>query len=146
MASHPGVALSISGGGSGNGIKALIDKQCNVAMSSRDIKEKEAAAAAKNGVKPVRTAIAVDAIVPVVHPANPVSEISAGQLRDIYAGKITNWKELGGEDAAIVAVSRDTSSGTFECWEGAGHEQGARHPRGADAGLQRRCGPGRVQQ
>lgn len=117
MASHPGVALSISGGGSGNGIKALIDKQCNVAMSSRDIKEKEAAAAAKNGVKPVRTAIAVDAIVPVVHPANPVSEISAGQLRDIYAGKITNWKELGGEDAAIVAVSRDTSSGTFECWE-----------------------------
>lgn len=117
MASHPGVSLSISGGGSGNGIKALIDKQCNVAMSSRDIKEKEAAAAAKNSVKPVRTAIAVDAIVPVVHPANPVSELSTSRLRDIFAGKIVNWKELGGEDAKIVPISRDTSSGTFECWE-----------------------------
>lgn len=117
MASHPGVAVSISGGGSGNGIKALIDKQCHLAMSSRDIKEKEAAAAAKNSVKPVRTAIAVDAIVPVAHPANPVCELSAEQLKDIFTGKITNWKELGGEDAKIVPVSRDTSSGTFECWE-----------------------------
>ena len=98
MASHPGVQLSISGGGSGNGIKALIDKQCDVAMSSRDIKGKEKAAADKNGVTPVRTAIAVDAT-------------------DIYTGKVTNWKELGGADAKIVIISRDTSSGTFECWE-----------------------------
>ncbi len=117
MASHPGVQLSISGGGSGNGIKALIDKQCDVAMSSRDIKGKEKAAADKNGVTPVRTAIAVDAIVPVVHPSNTVSGLTTQQLRDIYTGKITNWKELGGADAKIVIISRDTSSGTFECWE-----------------------------
>ena len=117
MASHPGVQLSISGGGSGNGIKALIDKQCDVAMSSRDIKGKEKAAADKNGVTPVRTAIAVDAIVPVVHPSNTVSGLTTQQLRDIYTGKVTNWKELGGADAKIVIISRDTSSGTFECWE-----------------------------
>ncbi len=117
MASHPGTELSISGGGSGNGIKALIEKQCDVAMSSRDIKDKEKDAAAKNGITPLRTAIAIDAIVPVVNPANRVGALTLAQLRDIYTGKITNWKDLGGQDAQIVAISRDTSSGTFESWE-----------------------------
>lgn len=117
MASHAGTELSISGGGSGNGIKALIEKQCDVAMSSRDIKDKEKDAAAKNGITPLRTAIAIDAIVPVVHPANKVGALTLAQLRDIYTGKVTNWKDLGGEDAQIVAISRDTSSGTFESWE-----------------------------
>lgn len=117
MASHPGTEISISGGGSGNGIKALIEKQCDVAMSSRDIKDKETAAAAKNGVSPLRTAIAIDAIVPVVHPGNKVGALTIEQLRDIFSGKVTNWKDLGGDDAQIVAISRDTSSGTFESWE-----------------------------
>ena len=117
MASHPGMPLSFSGGGSGNGIKARMEKQGAVAMSSRDIKDKEKAAAEKNGVTPVRTAIAVDAIVPVVNTANKVSALTTQQLRDIYTGKITNWKDLGGVDAKIVVISRDTSSGTFECWE-----------------------------
>lgn len=117
MASHPGIQLSISGSGSGNGIKALIEKQCNVAMSSRDIKDKEKDAAVKNGVTPVCTAIAIDAIVPVVNPANKVDSLTFAQLRDIYTGKITSWKDLGGEDTQIVAISRDTSSGTFESWE-----------------------------
>lgn len=117
MAAHPGFALSISGGGSGNGIKALLEKQCDIAMSSRDIKEKEKEAAAKNGVVPVRTAIAVDAIVPVVHPTNQVAGLTLEDLRKIYTGKITNWKDVGGADQKIVVVSRDTSSGTFESWE-----------------------------
>ena len=117
MASHPGTEISISGGGSGNGIKALIEKQCDVAMSSRDIKDKEKATAAKNGVSPLRTAIAIDAIVPVVHPGNKVDALTIEQLRDIFSGKVTNWKDLGGDDAQIVAISRDTSSGTFESWE-----------------------------
>lgn len=68
MAANPDIKLVISGGGSGNGIKALGEKQCDVAMSSRDIKDKERAAAEKKGVKPVRIAVAVDAIVPVVNP------------------------------------------------------------------------------
>ena len=117
MASHPDVELSISGGGSGNGIKALIEKQCDIAMSSRDIKEKEVDAAKKNGVTPNRITIAVDAIVQVVNPANPVGALSSAQLRDIYSGKVTNWKEVGGADGKIVVISRDTSSGTFECWQ-----------------------------
>ncbi len=116
MAAHPNIALSISGGGSGNGIKALIEGQCAIAMSSRDMHEKEKKAAKAKNVNPVRTAIAFDAIVPVVHPNNPVKAMTSAQLRDIYAGKIKNWKEVGGKDAKIVVISRDTSSGTFECW------------------------------
>ena len=116
MAAHPNVALSISGGGSGNGIKALIEGQCDIAMSSRVIADKESKAAAAKKVNPVATAIAYDAIVPVVHTSNPVKALTSAQLRDIYAGKIKNWKEVGGKDGKIVVISRDTSSGTFECW------------------------------
>ena len=116
MAAHPNVALSISGGGSGNGIKALIEGQCDIAMSSRVIADKESKAAAAKKVNPVATAIAFDAIVPVVHTTNPVKALTSAQLRDIYAGKIKNWKEVGGKDGKIVVISRDTSSGTFECW------------------------------
>ena len=76
MAANPNVQIALSGGGSGNGIKALGEKQCDVAMSSRDIKDKERAAAEKKGVKPVRIAVAVDAIVPVVNPENPVKDLS----------------------------------------------------------------------
>ena len=117
MAANPDIKLVISGGGSGNGIKALGEKQCDVAMSSRDIKDKERAAAEKKGVKPVRIAVAVDAIVPVVNPENPVKDLTLEQLSSIYAGKVRNWKELGGQDAPIVVISRDTSSGTFESWQ-----------------------------
>ena len=116
MAAHPDIHLSISGGGSGNGIKALIEGQCAVAMSSRAIQDKESKAAAAKAVKPVATAIAFDAIVPVVHPDNKIKSLTSAQLRDIYAGKIKNWKDLGGKDGKIVVISRDTSSGTFECW------------------------------
>lgn len=117
MASHPNIRLSISGGGSGNGIKALIEGQCTIAMSSRDMKDKEKIAASKNQVIPVRTSVAIDAIVPIVHPQNPVSNLTLKELQDIYKGIITNWKEVGGPDAKIVIVSRDSSSGTFESWE-----------------------------
>ncbi len=116
MAANPAISLAISGGGSGNGIKALNEGLCDVAMASRDIKSSEVAQGKAKGVDPVRTAIAVDALIPVVHPENPVKELSADQLRDIYAGKIANWKELGGNDEAIVVISRDTSSGTYETW------------------------------
>ncbi len=116
MAANPAISLAISGGGSGNGITALNEGLCDVAMASRDIKSSEVAQGKAKGVDPVRTAIAVDALIPVVHPENPVKELSADQLRDIYAGKIANWKELGGNDEAIVVISRDTSSGTYETW------------------------------
>ncbi len=117
MAINPDVDLVISGGGSGNGIKALTDGLCQIAMSSRDIKPNELELAKSKGINPVRTAIAVDALLPVVHPSNPVNKLSMEQLRDIYTGKITNWKALGGEDREIAVISRDTSSGTYETWE-----------------------------
>lgn len=95
-------AISLSGGGSGNGIKALIDGLTTIAMSSRDIKASEVKLAQARGVKPVRTAVAVDAIVPVVNNANPVKDITLATLKAIYEGKIRNWKDVGGKDAPIV--------------------------------------------
>lgn len=116
MAANPDISLAISGGGSGNGIKALNEGLCDIAMSSRDIKRSEVEQGKAKDVFPVRTAIAVDALVPVVHPENPVKGLSSAQLCDIYAGKITNWKELGGKDDTVVVISRETSSGTYETW------------------------------
>jgi phosphate transport system substrate-binding protein len=116
MKEHPDVKITISGGGSGNGIKALIDGSTDIADSSRFIKEKEVKLAVERGAYPVPFAVAYDCIVPVVHPSNPVTDISMEQLKDIYMGKVKNWKELGGPDKKIVVISRDTSSGTYEVW------------------------------
>jgi phosphate transport system substrate-binding protein len=117
MKANKGAQISLSGGGSGEGIKALIDKTTDIANSSREIKKEEIALAAKKGVKPVAHVVAFDAIVPVVHPSNPVKDLTVEQLSLIYQGKITNWKEVGGKDMVIVVISRDSSSGTFETWE-----------------------------
>ncbi|HDM75019.1 MAG TPA: phosphate ABC transporter substrate-binding protein [Deltaproteobacteria bacterium] len=117
MKEHPEVRISISGGGSGNGLKALIDGMTDIADSSRFIKPKEVKLAVEKGIYPVPFAVAYDSIIPVVHPSNPVNEITIDQLRALYEGKIKNWKELGGPDAKIVVISRDTSSGTYEVWE-----------------------------
>ena len=117
MAVNPDVSLAISGGGSGNGIKALTDGLCQIAMSSRDMKANEIELARSKGVHPVRIPVAVDALLPVVHPSNGVARLSTDQLRDIYAGKITNWQEVGGADKRIAVISRDTSSGTYETWD-----------------------------
>jgi len=116
MKEHPGVKISISGGGSGNGIKALIDKSTDIADSSRFIKEKEVQLAVENGQYPVPFAVAYDCIVPVVHPTNSMTNLTMSQLKDIYMGRIRNWKEIGGPDRPVVVVSRDTSSGTYEVW------------------------------
>jgi len=116
MKANPGVNISLSGGGSGEGIKALIDRSANIANSSREIKDKEIELAKSKGVNPVETIVAVDAIVPIVNPRNRVKDLSIDQLSQIYQGKITNWKEVGGDNLQIVVVSRDSSSGTFEAW------------------------------
>jgi phosphate transport system substrate-binding protein len=117
MKKNPGVNISISGGGSGDGIKALIDKSTDIADSSREMKPEEVSLAKSKGVNPVANKVAIDAIVPIVHPSNPVSNLTIEQLSLIYQGKIRNWKEVGGENRQIIVVSRDTSSGTYESWE-----------------------------
>ena len=116
MKQNPDVKISISGGGSGNGIKALIDGSTDIANSSRFIKGKEVKLAVERDTYPVPFAVAYDCIVPVVHPTNKLTNITLGQLKDIYMGKIKNWKEIGGPDRPVVVVSRDTSSGTYEVW------------------------------
>lgn len=116
MKKNPGVNISISGGGSGDGIKALIDRSTDIADSSRDISPEEISRAERNGVDPVGHKVAIDAIVPIVHLSNPVKNLSIEQLSLIYQGKIRNWKEVGGETRVIVVISRDSSSGTYESW------------------------------
>ena len=116
MKANPGVNISLSGGGSGEGIKSLIDKTTNIANSSREIKKNEAELAKSRGVDPHEIIVAFDAIVPIVNPRNKINDLSVDQLSQIYQGKITNWKEVGGEDLQIVVISRDSSSGTFEAW------------------------------
>jgi phosphate transport system substrate-binding protein len=116
MAANPNIQIELSGGGSGNGIKALIEGQTMIAMSSRDIKSSETDQAKAKGVTPNRIAVAVDALVPVVHPSSKVAALSLEQLKALYEGKVSNWKEVGGDDAKVVLISRDTSSGTYETW------------------------------
>jgi len=117
MKENPGVNISVSGGGSGNGLKALIDGTTDIANSSRFIKDEEVKLAIEKGSYPVPFAIAYDCIIPVVNPGNSITNITLEQLKSIYTGKTKNWKELGGPDAPVVVISRDTSSGTYEVWE-----------------------------
>jgi phosphate transport system substrate-binding protein len=116
MKANPGTKISLSGGGSGEGIKALIDSSTDIATSSREIKKSEIDLAKSKGINPTATVVAIDAIVPVVNPKNPVKDLNIDQLSQIYQGKITNWKEVGGDNLEIVVISRDSSSGTFESW------------------------------
>ncbi len=118
MLENPDVKITLSGGGSSNGIKAIIDGSTDIANASRFIKDKEVKTAVEKGVFPVPFAIAYDSIIPIVHPSNSVGNLTTDQLKAIYKGEIKNWKELGGPDLKIVVNSRDTSSGTYETWEG----------------------------
>jgi len=117
MSKNPGVNITVSESGSGNGAKALINGTCDVATMSRFMKDAEFKAAVAKGVYPIATVIAVDGLAVIVHPSCPVQALTTDQIRDIYMGTITNWKELGGPNVAIVLISRDTNSGTYESFE-----------------------------
>lgn len=108
----PDISIAVTGGGSGTGIASLINGTVDIANASRAMKESEFEEARANGVEPVEHVVAIDALAIIVHPDNPVSELTIGQLSDIYAGNVTNWKEVGGNDASIVLLSRETNSGT----------------------------------
>ncbi len=109
---NPQVRIAVTGGGSGTGLTALINGTVDIANASRRIKEEELAAARANHIEPQELVIARDAIAVVVHPSNPVDHLTLQQISDIYSGKITNWREVGGEDRPIVLLSRETNSGT----------------------------------
>ena len=111
MKEHQGVQFSVSGTGTGNGFKSLADGAAQIANASRFIKDSEIQNCISKKVYPVPFAVALDCIVP------KVADLTKAQLKDIFAGKITNWKEVGGADAPIVVVGRDTSSGTYGTWQ-----------------------------
>jgi phosphate transport system substrate-binding protein len=108
----PGVTVSVTGGGSGTGIAALLNRTVDLANASRPISAEERASAEAEGITPVEFVVARDAIAIIVHPDNPVEALTLPQLSAMYSGQITNWREVGGEDRPIVLLSRETNSGT----------------------------------
>lgn len=109
---NPDVRISVTGGGSGTGLAALINGTADIANASRAIKPEETQQAKQNGIQPFEVQIARDAIAVIVNPKNPVSQLTLQQISDIYSGKITNWQQVGGDDRPIVLISRETNSGT----------------------------------
>ncbi|MBU0671875.1 MAG: phosphate ABC transporter substrate-binding protein [Candidatus Margulisbacteria bacterium] len=112
MKKHPDIPVAVTGGGSGTGIAALINKTTDIAECSRNMEKKEIEIARSKGVDPYETIVGNDGIVVVVAPENPVNKLTIQQLSDIFTGKITNWQAVGGPDKEIVALSRDRNSGT----------------------------------
>jgi len=107
-------SITVIGGGSGVGIAALIDGEIEIAMASRSMKDSEIEQAKQKGINPLETTIGWDGIAVVVHPENPVNQLTFAQLKAVYDGNISNWKDVGGEDRKITVISRDSSSGTYE--------------------------------
>lgn len=110
---RPDMRISVTGGGSGTGIAAMINGTVDIANASRAMKSEEIGAAEENGITPVEFSVARDAIAVVVHPSNPVERLTLQQISDIYTRKITNWSQVGGEDRPIVLLSRESNSGTY---------------------------------
>ncbi|MDR1479834.1 MAG: phosphate ABC transporter substrate-binding protein [Planctomycetaceae bacterium] len=109
-----GVRFTVKKTGSGDGAAALIDGRCEIAAMSRFMKDEEYKKAANTGRKPVPFTICMDGVCLIVHPSNKIHNLTRAQVIDIYTGKIKSWRELGGVDIPITAISRDTSSGTYE--------------------------------
>ena len=109
---HPDVNLAVTGGGSGTGIAALLNGTCDIAESSRAVAEKEIAQAKAAGFVFNEELVALDGIVVVVHPSNPVGALTMNALREIFLGNVRNWRQVGGEDRPVVLLSREVNSGT----------------------------------
>lgn len=112
MEKNPTELIAVTGGGSGTGLSSLISGTCDIAMSSRNIKEKEIGLAAKKNIHPNEISVALDGLAVIVHPLNPVDKLTIAELAGIFSGRITNWKEVGGKDLKIVLLSREVNSGT----------------------------------
>lgn len=109
---HPEVSISVTGGGTGTGMTGLINGTVDIASASRSISKEEIASAQAAGFEPEEFVIARDAIAVIVHPDNPVQQLTLNQVSRIFRGEINNWIEVGGEDRPVVRVSRETNSGT----------------------------------
>ena len=112
MKKNPGAMVAVTGGGSGTGIAALINGTCHIAQASRSMKPQEIDQAKTKGIVPKEYTVARDGIAVVVNPKNPVSRLSFEELRGIFMGSITDWKQVGGKPGQIVVLSREVNSGT----------------------------------
>ena len=106
-----GISFTYNPTGSGSGIKAVQEGRCDIGLSSRDLKDEEKAAGLTG------TVLAYDGIAIIVHPENPVSDLSVETIAKIYTGEITNWSEVGGNDVDIVLIGREAGSGTRDGFE-----------------------------
>ena len=111
MEANSGTTFTYNPTGSGSGIQAVSEGRCDIGLSSRALKDNEKAAGLKE------TIVALDGIAIIVNPENPVADLSIEQIADIYTGKITNWKDVGGNDAEIVLIGREAGSGTRDGFE-----------------------------
>ena len=114
MQKNPDISIQVTGGGSGTGVAALLNGTVNLANSSRELKDNELETALQKGIKPVVYEVALDGIAVIVHPENKIDNLTIKQVSDIFSGKITNWKQLGGPDMIITLYGRENSSGTYE--------------------------------
>ncbi len=112
MKAHPDVSVAVTGGGSGTGIASLLSGTCDIAELSRELKPEEISLAKARGFEPRQVTVALDGLAVVVHPGNPVSQLTLDQLAAVFSGAVTNWKEVGGADLPIVVLSREVNSGT----------------------------------
>ena len=113
MNAHSGSTVTVTGGGSSTGIAALINGSCDIANASRIMKGSEVDKAKARGFVPYEVPVARDGLAIIVNPGNPIKTLSMDQLKAIYSGQATNWKQVGGPDKAIIAIGRDSSSGTY---------------------------------
>ncbi len=113
MTRNPEVRISVTGGGSGTGIASLINGTIQIANASREMSKEEIADARAHGFEPTRFTVALDGIAVVVNRDNPVNGLTLKQISDVYTGRITNWKGVGGENRPIVLLSRESNSGTY---------------------------------
>ena len=113
MSQFPDTQVSVTGGGSGTGIAALLNGTTDICASSREIQGKEKELALQKKIDLVEHAVARDGLAIIVNPANPVAELSMEQIRKIFTGEYANWKDVGGQDLPIIVLSRESSSGTF---------------------------------
>lgn len=113
-AENPDNEISVAGGGSGTGIAALLNGEINLANSSRPIKAEERAQAGELGFDIVEFAVARDGLSVVIHPDNPITNLTVDQVGRLYKGEMVNWREVGGNDAPVVLYGRQSTSGTYE--------------------------------
>jgi len=113
MKQHSGLEVSVTGGGSGTGIAAILNGTTDICAASRQIKDKEQELALQKNIHPKEIAVARDGIAVVVHPDNPVTELTVQQLGDIFTGRSRRWSDVGGSDGEILVLSRESSSGTY---------------------------------